>query len=325
MTNNQAKPFVRYTPFIDNTNTLFDFTDSTESFDSSEYETDSEGNLDKECIKQGTIGVSYENDVILGKNQIIKKQIEDDLATHDFSVAHVTREDLQKILGMKVKNISYYQRALVHKSIHKAVKRYVPTPEKPLQEYLTQHNERLEFLGDSVLGLIIAHYLFNRFPDCDEGFLTKMKTKLVNSSQLAHLANKIELGKYILMSNHVQNIKGRHSQKILEDTFEAFLAAIFKDLGFEAANQFVINLINTLDFDDLLKEDNYKDLLLKYTQVHFKKCTLSYDLVQVEGPPHNRTFTVVVTINGVKYCEGTAKSKKSAEKIAAENTLIKLK
>ena len=144
-------------------------------------------------------------------NLIIQKQIEDDLASHDFSKPHITREEIQSILGMKIKNTSYYQRALVHKSIHKAVKKY----QGPLQEYLQEHNERMEFLGDSVLSLIVANYLYHRYPDRDEGFLTRIKTKLVNGTQLANLARKIDLGKYILMSNHVQNIKGRDSQKIL--------------------------------------------------------------------------------------------------------------
>jgi ribonuclease-3 len=251
-------------------------------------------------------------------NQLIQKQIEDDLATHDFSQPHVTRDQLQELLGMKIKNVTHYQRALVHKSIYKAVKRY--TGEKPIQEYLLQHNERLEFLGDSVLGLIIANYLFHKYPDNDEGFLTRIKTKLVNGVQLSKLARQINLGKYILMSNHVQNIKGRDSQKILEDAFEAFLAAIFKDLGFDAVDSFVTSIIDTLDFTEILFEDNYKDTLLKYSQrVH--GCTPEYHLVSTQGPPHNRMFQVVVSIQGTSYSMGWGKSKKQAEQVAAEQTL----
>ena len=255
---------------------------------------------------------------------IIQKQIEEDLATHDFSTPHVTREEIQDLLkGIKIKNVSYYQRALVHKSIYKAVKRY--TGEKPIQEYLLQHNERMEFLGDSVLSLIIANYLFHKYTDKDEGFLTRIKTKLVNGTQLAKLAKQINLGKYILMSNHVENIKGRDSQKILEDSFEAFLAAIFKDLGFEAVNSFVIELIDSLDFTEVLIEDNYKDTLLKYSQHNFKNTTPEYILTGTEGPPHNRIFTVIVSINGNFYESGSGKSKKQAEQIAAEKTIIFLK
>lgn len=255
------------------------------------------------------------------KEQIILKQIEEDLATHDFSKPHVTREDIQAMIGMKVKNVSYYQRALVHKSIYKAVKRYRG---ENLQEYLLQHNERLEFLGDSVLSLIVANFLYHKYPDCDEGFLTRIKTKLVNGTQLAKLAKQINLGNYILMSNHVQNIKGRDSQKILEDAFEALLAAIFNDLGFDAVNSFVLNIIETLDFNEILIEDNYKDLLLKYAQHDkFKPTTPEYTLISTDGPPHNRTFTVAVVINGVQHCQGTGKSKKQAEQIAAFLTLTK--
>jgi ribonuclease-3 len=255
------------------------------------------------------------------KEQIILKQIEEDLATHDFSKPHVTREDIQIMIGMKVKNVSYYQRALVHKSIYKAVKKYRG---ENIQEYLLQHNERLEFLGDSVLSLIIANYLFHKYPDRDEGFLTRIKTKLVNGTQLAKLAKQINLGNYILMSNHVENIKGRDSQKILEDAFEALLAAIFNDLGFDAVNSFVLNIIETLDFNEILVEDNYKDLLLKYAQHDkIKPTTPEYTLLTTDGPPHNRTFTVAVVINGIQHCQGTGKSKKQAEQLAAFLTLSK--
>jgi len=259
----------------------------------------------------------------LSKDQIILKQIEEDLATHDFSKPHVTREDIQSMIGMKIKNVSFYQRSLVHKSIYKAVKRYQGDN---IQEYLLQHNERLEFLGDSVLSLIVANFLFHKYPDKDEGFLTRIKTKLVNGTQLAKLAKQIDLGKHILMSNHVQNIKGRDSQKILEDAFEALLAAIFNDLGFDAVNSFVLNIINTLDFDEILVEDNYKDLLLKYAQHDkIKPTTPEYITINTDGPPHNRTFIVAVTINGIKHCEGSGKSKKQAEQIAAFLTLQKFK
>jgi len=275
----------------------------TNSSDSSDSEPDSI------CDKQSAI------------NLIIQKQIEDDLTTHDFSKPHISREEIQDILGMKIKNTSYYQRALVHKSIYKAVKKY----QGSLQEYLNEHNERMEFLGDSVLSLIVANYLYHKYPDRDEGFLTRIKTKLVNGTQLAKLARKIELGKYILMSNHVQNINGRDSQKILEDSFEAFLAAIFKDLGFDAVNSFVIEHIESLDFNEVLFEDNYKDILLKFAQHNFKGSTPEYTTVNTDGPPHNRTFTVMVSINGINYETGMAKSKKQAEQIASEKTIKKLK
>jgi ribonuclease-3 len=276
----------------------------------------SENELEEEVL-------NFKETTVLTKELIILKQIEDDLATHDFSKPHVTREDIQVMLKMKVKNITHYQRALVHKSIYKAVKRYQGDN---IQEYLLQHNERLEFLGDSVLSLIVANYLFHKYPDKDEGFLTRIKTKLVNGTQLAKLAKTINLGKYILMSNHVANIKGRDSQKILEDAFEAFLAAIFNDLGFDAVNSFVLNIIDALDFNEILIEDNYKDILLRYAQHDkIKPSTPEYTLISTDGPPHNRTFTVAVVINGMQHCQGTGKSKKQAEQVAAFSTLKKFK
>jgi len=234
---------------------------------------------------------------------IIKRQIEEDLLLHDFTKPHVKRLDIENILNMKIKNISHYQRALVHKSIYKTIRRYIQlNGTSNVQEYLLQHNERLEFLGDSVLGFIVANYLFHKYPDSDEGFLTKLKTKIVNSFQLAEFAKAVNLGKYILLSSHVENIKGRNSQKILEDAFEAFLAAIFKDLGFDAVNSFMINLIESLDFEYLLIEDNFKDILLRYTQ-NDKNNTYpaNYELTSTEGPPHNREFVITVEINGVRY------------------------
>ncbi len=278
--------------------------------------TDNENSSDEENICDKGI-----DQKLSSKELIIQNQIDDDLATHDFSKPHVTREEIQSLLKMKVKNISYYQRALVHKSIYKAVKRYTGNN---LQEYLRQHNERMEFLGDSVLSLVVANYLFHKYPECDEGFLTRIKTKLVNGTQLAKLAKAIDLGKYILMSNHVANIKGRESQKILEDAFEAFLAAIFIDLGFDAVNSFVLSIIDTLDFNELLVQDNYKDSLLRYSQHDkVKPSAPEYKFISSDGPPHNRTFTVAVTINGVQHCSGTGRSKKQAEQVAAYNTLKK--
>lgn len=279
--------------------------------------TDNDGSSDEEFI------CDKESEQKLIKESIILNQIEDDLATHDFSKPHVTREEIQALLKMKVKNISYYQRALVHKSIYKAVKRYTGDN---MQEYLRQHNERMEFLGDSVLSLVVANYLFHKYPECDEGFLTRIKTKLVNGTQLAKLAKSIDLGKYILMSNHVANNKGRNSQKILEDAFEAFLAAIFNDLGFDAVNSFVMDIIQTLDFNEILVEDNYKDILLRHAQHDkVKPSTPEYTLISTNGPPHNRTFTVAVVINGEHHCQGTGRSKKQAEQVAAFNTLQKFK
>ena len=129
---------------------------------------------------------------------IIKRQIEEDLLLHDFTKPHVKRLDIENILNMKIKNISHYQRALVHKSIYKTIRRYIQlNGTSNVQEYLLQHNERLEFLGDSVLGFIVANYLFHKYPDSDEGFLTKLKTKIVNSFQLAEFAKAVNLGKYI--------------------------------------------------------------------------------------------------------------------------------
>jgi len=175
------------------------------------------------------------------------------------------------------------------------------------------------------LDLIIANHIYHKYPDQDEGFLTKLKTRLVNGTQLAKIARKIGLGQYILMSNHVEKtLNGRDSQRILEDAFEAFLAALFKDLGFDAVNSYIVHIINQLDFSDLEIETNYKDMLMKYAHKFYNNTTPEYTLLEASGQSHERTFKVVVTIGGQPFETGIGKSKKQAEQNACENTLKKL-
>ncbi len=250
--------------------------------------------------------------------QVIQKQIEDDLSYYDFSKPHVTREQIQSLLGgIRIKNVENYQRSLVHKSIYKSVKR----ANYKVCNYLKEHNERLEFLGDAVLDLIVANYLWHKYPQSDEGFLTKTKTRLVNGTQLSKIARKMNLGQYILMSRHTEHIHGRDSQRILEDAFEAFLAALFNDLGFDAVNSYIIEIMDTIDFSEIFIDSNYKDILMRYSQKHFKNSTPEYPVLESIGPTNNRTFKVVVSILGKEYSTGVGKSKKQAEQNAAENTL----
>ena len=236
-------------------------------------------------------------------------------ASMDLTKEHVGRVDIEKIVGMKIKNLQLYQRALVHKSIQKFIKKY-DNDSVPL--YVLESNERLEFIGDSVLGLIIAEYLFDKFEHCDEGFLTRMRTKLVNGKTLSNFARHLNLGEHILMGKHVINIDGKNNNRILEDAFESIIGAVYKDLGYKHARAFVIRVIErVINFDDLLVDNNYKDVLLRYAQSKSYGPPI-YELRGQSGPPHKPTFTVEVIVNEEYKALGHGASKKEAEQNAAK-------
>lgn len=271
------------------------------------------------------------------KNNINENNNNDEIKTDtqdncfDLSKPHVSRDEIQKILGgMKPKNLENYRRALVHKSVQKYIKNDLNNG-KQVQSYLIEDkkpasNERLEFLGDSVLNLIVGEYIYDKYPGKDEGFMTRLRTKIVRDTHCVKFANLIGLGPYILAGPIVKkNNDGTYNDKLLEDAFEAFLGAIRKDLGFEFARGFVVKLIDkSVNFDALMEDDNYKDILMRYTQN--KGISLpNYILINQEGPPHKRTFTIKITIkideNDVDMGIGTGQSKKDAEQDAAKKTL----
>ena len=228
----------------------------------------------------------------------------------------LNRKDIEKIIGMKPIDINKYRKAFVHKSVVKNAKE-----SEELPQYMQESYERFEFLGDSVLSLIIAKYLFHKFPNSHEGNLTKIRTKLVNGKTLAMLANKLELSKFLILNYKVENINGRTNGRILEDTFESLICSIYLDLGFNYAEKFVIDLIEKyIDFDKILEDDNYKDILLRFCQNKFGT-TPTYNITETTGPPHNRNFKITCYIQDMEYKYGRGKNKKEAEQIAAKETL----
>ena len=245
----------------------------------------------------------------------------DEEDSFDFSREHVSRQEIQKILGMRPKNIFYYQRALVHKSIQKNVRR-VPRGEKVL-DYYKESNERLEFVGDSVLGQVVSLYLYKKFPN-DEGFLTRTKTKIVCGKSCARFAEILNLGEHLLMSKHVIKTNGKCNKKLLEDAFEAFIGAIELDLGPKFSKNFIHKLIeNHIDFDELLEDNNYKDILLRYSQS--KGLSLpKYEIVSEDGLSHQKIFTMEVIVDNIRLGRGKDTSKKGAEQNAAKKALDKI-
>ena len=227
----------------------------------------------------------------------------------------ITREDINKITGFNPINVLCYQKAFIHKSVLRFIS----------DENLSSSYERYEFLGDSVLNLIIAKFIFSKYPDKEEGYLTRIRTKLVNGKTLAFLAKKINLNQFLIISKNVESINGRNNDRILEDIFEAFLCSINMDLGYKYAENFVLRIINEfIDFNVLEEDNNYKDILLRKCQQSLQ-INPEYELISTTGPAHKKIFTSIVVINGEKYCTGTGNTKKESEQIASKNTLEILK
>jgi len=171
------------------------------------------------------------------------------------------------------------------------------------------------------LNLIIAKFIFEKYPDKEEGYLTRIRTKLVNGKTLAYLAKCLNLNEFLIISKNVESINGRNNDRILEDIFEAFLCSIHTDLGFKYVENFVLRVINEfIDFNTIEEDNNFKDILLRKCQQSLQ-VNPEYQLISTSGPAHKKTFTSVVVIQGTRYATGTGNTKKEAEQIASKNTL----
>lgn len=222
---------------------------------------------------------------------------------------------LESTLGIKISNKEIYLTALIHRSL---LKHY----DKKLIS-----NERLEFFGDSVVNLMAAKFLYEKFPDANEGDLTHYRSFLVNKIQLSHYARKINLWNFLLVSNQVSILESsKGGTTIIADAFEAILGAIYFDKGISAVENFLLPFFNEkIVFNTLInKEKNPKSTLLEFLQ-STKKEIPRYAVINQEGPHHDSIFTVAVFIGGEEVARGVGKNKKEAEQSAAENALKKLK
>lgn len=218
----------------------------------------------------------------------------------------LNRNEIDSLVGTKVKDISLYLRAFTHKS---ALKKYI----------LSESFETLEFMGDSVLGFIITKMLFDKYENLQEGFLTKARTKLVRGNTLAHIASCLNLDKWVLMDDKGSRNGWTSNDKILEDVFEALVGAIYLDLGLIHAKKFVLDIYNNpsiVDMEQIMVDDNYKDRLMRYCQ----QAKIPLPLYIVESHD-NKMFCVSVTVNEQKVGAGGANNKKQAEQNAAYEAL----
>ena len=221
-------------------------------------------------------------------------------------------KDLETAIGYRFRDITLLQKALTHSS------------------YANEHwhdslksNERLEFLGDSVLGMVVAQYLYRTFPDRLEGDLTRMRADMVCEGSLARIAQRIDLGKHLLLGNGEEQSGGRNRPSILADATEAVLAACFLDGGMEAAEQFINTFVlcdvpsgkpHNLDY-----KTAFQELIQQKKDQH-----ISYKLVGEKGPDHDKEFIVEVSVNDKVVGRGIGSSKKRAEQEAARAAMESL-
>jgi len=230
-------------------------------------------------------------------------------------------------IKIDIKNMTIWQQAFIHKSyVHKNTDNKQNTCKNNIVPLQKKSNERLEWLGDAIIQGVISYYLFQRFPTENEGFLTKLRSKLVKTKNLSFLAKKLGLQKYIIMSHHVDiGCKGRENVKILENTFEAFIAAIFlysSNQGYKNVRKFFIKIIEKyVDITELIiNDENLKDQLMWYFQ---KKFNGAYP-IYIKEKYENDFFYIYIRepITNTIIGKGHATSKQKAEQNAAKNALL---
>ena len=182
-----------------------------------------------------------------------------------------------------------------------------------------EDNERLEFLGDAVLDLAISHLLMERFQDAEEGTLSKYRALVVDELGLYRVALTLQLGNYLLLGKGEEQSSGREKPSILADTIEALLGAVYLDAGFNKTMEVITRL-----FAPLLDRVETEEMVHEYTQENYKTLP-RYRLVKESGPAHNKTFTVVLTLNGETLGQAEGKSKKEAEQKVAREAFLCMK
>ena len=283
---------------------------------------------------------------------IIRKDDTEEIIQIPYNItnSYVSEKDIIELLKRnnvnieKINNLHFFQKAFTHKSycdkkiipkeVLSASKLELGNPKK-LMELQKDSYERLEYLGDRVVKLIVSEYLMDRYYTEDEGFMTRLQTKIEDKKNLAMMSKEIGLNKYFVISRQIEMLNGRNLEKINEDVFEAFMGALYSSNGFEPCKLLIINLLesNIIDYSDkLYKDNNYKDSLLRYH--HKQKWKFpKYIMIHNEGPPHKRRYIMGVfnpnlneddsyDISESCISYGIGQSKKEGEQNAAKMALI---
>ena len=222
--------------------------------------------------------------------------------------------ELQQRVGHRFRDEDLLRLALTHPSI--AHEQNNPSP----------HNQRLEFLGDAILGAVLSQQLYEKFSEADEGLLTKSRAKLVNAASLAAHGRSLDLGAHLILSRGEEHSGGRGRASALADAFESLLGAIFLDGGFDAAREFILREF-AADYAEIALPtgiENPKGELQEWLQAKSPVAPV-YQLISAEGPDHDRNFVCAVLHDGVELARGCGKSKKAAESDAALAALKKLR
>lgn len=218
-------------------------------------------------------------------------------------------EEIEKKIGYTFQNKQLLTLAFVHRS-------YINE-----HRHVTQHNERLEFLGDSVLGLLIAEHLYRMLPDLSEGELSTMRARLVEASSCMNYLINLDLKRYLLLGKGERMNDGRGRESIIADLFEAIIGAIYVDGGLEEAKKFLFTQCDE-EMNAILKTplSNWKALLQNYSQREFQQPP-EYKVLSESGPDHSKEFLISVEINGNEMGKGSGASKKEAQQAAAEQAM----
>jgi ribonuclease-3 len=216
---------------------------------------------------------------------------------------------LEKILGVKFKNTALLEEALTHKSFAMEQSGKVP------------FNERLEFLGDSILSAAVAHYLFSRYPDVDEGRLSQLKSMLVSRPSLTVWGRDIDVGKYLRLSEGENATGGRDRDSIVGNAMEALLGAVYLEAGYEPTQKFIDKLLSKRK---RMVTADHKSKLQEWAQKKYK-IPPSYIVSRSFGPDHAKTFEINVVVSNEVLGSGSGKSKKEAEQAAARDALKRMK
>jgi ribonuclease-3 len=213
----------------------------------------------------------------------------------------------------QITNKTLLEQAFTHRS-------YLNEAKEP-----TESNERLEFLGDSIISFIVSEHLYKNYKEFDEGVLTNLRSLLVNTKSLAQAARELKFGEKLRLSKGEEESRGRENDTLLANSFEAFIGALYLDQGIDVVRKFIADMLFS-KIDEYVQRKAFKDpksLLQEYVQAR-KQSSPIYKVLHEEGPPHAKIFTVGVFVNNELLGEGMGKSKQEAEEKAAQIALKKL-